>query len=255
MWSITRNQWREVDKTEQMEKQLEEVQRQAGGLQECLAEARLMRTAQGRSGSAFQMGCFMDCVMEASFLAERLAGGLRRLVIENCLWKREREVYGLGLVKLHGIRVEYESGVLKVELPGLLPHRKNKYTDYLYKPVTMALENWCIRRQEQGEEIPQFERAAVCFLHVYDRKQSVARVRDHDNIEEKQMIDALGMFFLVSDGGLYLDTFHTSTLGEEDKTCLFLMAQETFPRWICRLEEERKISKNKGIREVENPTG
>mgnify|MGYP001076533973 CR=1 FL=1 len=244
-----------MDKTEQMEKQLEEVQRQAGGLQECLAEARLIRTAQGRSGSAFQMGCFMDCVMEASFMAERLAGGLRRLVIENCLWKREREAYGQGIVKLHGIRVGYESRILKVELPGLLPHRKSKYTDYLYKPVILALESWCIRRQEQREEVPQFERAAVCFLHVYDRKQSVARVRDHDNIEEKQMVDALGMFFLVSDGGLYLDTFHTSLLGEEDRTCLFLMDQKEFPQWIHRLEGDRKISKNETAWEGENSTG
>ena len=165
-WNTTRNLQRGVDKTEQIEKQLEEVQRQAGGLQECLAEARLIRTAQERSGSAFQRGCFMDCVMEASFIAEKLTGGLRRLVIENCMWKQEREAYGLGIVKLHGIRVKYEGGILKVELPGLLSHRKNKYTDYLYKPVTMALENWCIRQQEQGEEIPQFERAAVCFLHV-----------------------------------------------------------------------------------------
>ncbi len=37
------------------------------------------------SGSEFQMGCFMDCVPEASFMAEKLTGGLRRLVIENCL--------------------------------------------------------------------------------------------------------------------------------------------------------------------------
>lgn len=244
-----------MDKTGQMEKQLEEVQRQAGSLQECLAEARLMRTAQGRSGSAFQLGCFMDCAMEASFMAERLAEKLRQLVIENCLWKREREAYGLGIVKIHGIRVEYGSGILKVELPSLLPHRKSKYTDYLYKPVTMALEDWCRRRQEQGEEVPQFERAAVCFLHVYDRKQPVARVRDHDNIEEKQMVDALGMFFLVSDGGLYLDTFHTSLLGEEDRTWLFLMKQEDFPQWIGRLEEGRRISKNESAFKIENSTG
>lgn len=246
-WNTTRNLQRGVDKTEQIEKQLEEVQRQAGGLQECLAEARLIRTAQERSGSAFQRGCFMDCVMEASFIAEKLTGGLRRLVIENCMWKQEREAYGLGIVKLHGIRVKYEGGILKVELPGLLSHRKNKYTDYLYKPVTMALENWCIRQQEQGEEIPQFERAAACFLHVYDQKQSVARVRDHDNIEEKQMVDAMGMFFLVSDGGLYLDSYHTSTMGEEDRTYLFLMTQEHFPQWISSMKQEEIVSKKEEV--------
>lgn len=255
MWSITKSLWKGVNKTEQIEKQLEEIQRQAGGVQECLAEARMMRTAQERSGSAFQMSCFMDCVTEASFMAERLAGGLRRLVIENCLWKREREAYGLGLVKLHGIRVGYEAGILKVELPCLLPHRKNKYTDYLYKPVSMALENWCMRLQERGEKVPRFEQATVCFHHMYDRKQPAARVRDHDNIEEKQMVDALGMFFLVSDGGLYLDTYHTSSLGDEDRTCLFLMDQERFPQWICGKEQEGSISKKGRTWNVENPTG
>ena len=110
---------------------------------------------------------------------------------------------------------------MKVKLPGLLSHRKNKYTDYLYKPVTMALENWCIRQQEQGEEISQFERAAVCFLYVYDQKQSVARVRDHDNIEEKQMVDAMKMFFLVSNKGLYLDSYHTSTMEKKTKRICF----------------------------------
>lgn len=47
------------------------------------------------------------------------------------------------------------------------------------------------------------------------------RIRDHDNIEEKQVVDALGMYFLVSDSGLYLDTYHTTTLGERDCTFLF----------------------------------
>lgn len=255
MWNITKKPGKGVNKTELIEKQLEEVQRQAGSVQECLAEARLMRTVQERSGSKFQMGCLMECVTEASFLAERLTEGLRRLVIENCPQKRDWESYNLGIVELHGIRVEYEDGILKVELPSLLPHRKNKYTDYLYKPVTMALESWCLYRLEQREEIPFFERATVCFQHMYDRKQPGTRVRDHDNIEEKQMVDALGMFFLVSDGGIYLDTFHTSLLGEEDKTCLFLMEQELFPQWINRLEQSRNLSKKSDVRETENPTG
>ena len=255
MWSITKKLREGVNRTGQIEKQLEEIQRQAGGVQEYLAEARLLRTVQERSGSEFQKGCFMDCVTEASFMAEKLTGGLRRLVMENCLRKRDREVYNLGIVELHGLRVGYEAGVLKVELPGLLPHRKNKYTDYLYKPVAMALENWCVRRQGQGEGIPKFERATICFHHVYNLKQSSERVRDHDNIEEKQMVDALGMYFLVSDGGLYLDTYHTSSLGEEDRTLLFLMDQKHFPEWIFKREQERNVSKNKDFWKVENPTG
>ena len=85
MWSITKKLREGVNRTGQIEKQLEEIQRQAGGVQEYLAEARLLRTVQERSGSEFQKGCFMDCVTEASFMAEKLTGGLRRLVIEKCL--------------------------------------------------------------------------------------------------------------------------------------------------------------------------
>ena len=77
--------------------------------------------------------------------------------------------------------------------------------------------------------------------------QSVARVRDHDNIEEKQMVDAMGMFFLVSDGGLYLDSYHTSTMGEEDRTYLFLMTQEHFPQWISSMKQEEIVSKKEEV--------
>lgn len=55
------------------------------------------------SGSEFQMGCFMDCVPEASLMAEKLTGGLRRLVIEKCL--------GLGGIQMKAsVRGEIQRG-------------------------------------------------------------------------------------------------------------------------------------------------
>lgn len=255
MWSITSGQQEGVGRTDRIEEQLEKIQRQAMGVQEYLAEARLLRTVHERNGSGFQMGCFVECITSASFTAEGLTERLRRLVLENCLWEPVRETYGAGIVSLHGISVAYENEVLTVELPGLLPHRKNRYTDYLYKPVHLALKNWCGRRQKEGLEVPLYEQATVCFLHGYDKKLSMARVRDHDNIEEKQMVDALGMFFLVSDGGMYLNTYHASVQGDEDRTVLFLMHQEAFPRWISGMEEAKLISEKEVGERVENPTG
>lgn len=244
-----------MNRTERIEEQLEKIQRQAGSVQEYLAEARMMRSIHERSGSGFQMGCFMDCITAASYMAERLTEKLRCLVLEHCLWETEREAYGSGIVRLHGIQIAYEEGILMVELPCLLPHRKNRYTDYLYKPVHIALEDWCIRRQKQSLEIPLFEQATVCFLHVYDSRLPVSRIRDHDNIEEKQMVDALGMFFLVSDSGRYLNTYHATERGEGDRTFLFLMRQEDFPQWICRMEEGKSISKKESGNQEKNPTG
>lgn len=227
-----------------MDRQLEAIQRTAGAVQNYLAEASVMRGVHERNGSGFQMENFVACIQEASFCSEKLTGDLRRLVLENCIRKTEREFYGLELVKVHGIYVDYEDGILKAELPFLMPHRKHSYTDYLYKPFWIALEDWCRKRKAEGKELPDYEQATICFVHMYDDRFPTGRIRDHDNIEEKQIVDALGMFFLTSDSGLFLDTYHTTMLGDQDRTFLFLMDQERFAQWIFGQELPKMISKN-----------
>lgn len=232
---------------EQLEHQLLEVQRVAGVVQNKLAEAQSVKTLYNRSASSFQYGRLLDCMMEASERAECLTDRLRRFILRNPFSSSLKEEYCLNLVQIHKIRVEYEDCILKAELPVLLPHRKNKYTDYIYKPLFLALQNWCKERQQQGKEIPVYERATVCFIHEYDKKLPGSRIRDHDNIEEKQVVDALGMYFLVSDSGLHLDTYHTTILGERDCTFLFLMEYNQFPKWICKRYHLGIISKNHPI--------
>ena len=229
---------------ELLEHQLLEVQRVAGVVQDKLAEAQSVKTLYDRSASSFQYGRLLDCMMEASEHAECLTDRLRGFVLRNTFNSPLKEDYCLKLVQIHEIRVEYEDCILKAELPMLLPHRKKKYTDYIYKPFFLALQNWCEERQQQGKEIPVYEKATVCFIHEYDKKMPETRIRDHDNIEEKQVVDALGMYFLVSDSGLYLDTYHTTTLGERDCTFLFLMEYNQFPKWICKRNHLDIISKN-----------
>ena len=181
-------------------------------MQEKLAEARSAKTLYDRCASSFQYGRVLDCMVEASESAEHLADRLRRLVLGNPYAGPRKEEYCLGLVQIHGIDVEYEDHILKARLPFLLPHRKNKYTDYIYKPFFLALQNWCMERRKGGKEIPVYEQATVCFVHEYNQRLPKSRVRDHDNIEEKQVVDALGTYFLMSDNGLYLDTYHTTTM-------------------------------------------
>jgi len=238
-----------------VDKQLAAVQRTAGTLQNYLAEASVVRAVHERNPSGFQMDNFVECIQEASYYSERLTEVLRRMVLENCTRKVEREMYGKELVYLHGIQVDYEDGILQAELPFLMPHRKHPYTDYLYKPFLLALENWCREQREKRREIPDFKQATVCFVHMYEEKGMVGRIRDHDNIEEKQMVDALGMFFLSSDGGLFLNTYHTTMLGERDRTLLFLMEPERFARWIFGRELQKKLSKKCGYEKVSKSTG
>lgn len=221
-----------------------EVQRAAGVLQEKLAEAQNIKILYNRSASSFQYSQLMGCIVDASERSERLAERLRRMVLGSVYDSLKKEEYCCKLVQIHEIHITYENHVLKAELPFLMPHRKSKYTDYIYKPFFLALQNWCVERQKAGKEIPAYKQATICFIHEYDEKRPQTRIRDHDNIEEKQVVDALGMYFLVSDGGLYLDTYHTTAWGERDRTFLFLMGREQFPGWICRRQLQKSISKN-----------
>lgn len=82
--------------------------------------------------------------------------------------------------------------------------------------------------------VPEYEKCTVCFMHLYDEKLPIARVRDHDNCEEKHVLDVISNFFLVSDGGLYLDTYHFTRMGEQDGTRIFIMDTSLFPEWISR---------------------
>lgn len=95
----------------------------------------------------------------------------------------------------------------------------------------------------------------VCFCHVYDKGKLEVRVRDHDNIEEKQVVDALGTFFLESDGGLYLDSYHTTVMGDGDWTEVFLMDKGLFGGWIKEFYGGNGVSKNGSFRTREKSIG
>ena len=66
--------------------------------------------------------------------------------------------------------------------------------------------------------MPEFQKCTVCFLHLYDRELPLGRVRDHDNMEEKHVLDVISNFFLVSDGGLHVDTCHITRMADRDAT-------------------------------------
>ena len=234
---------------------LKEAQKLAGVMQEHLAEAGGIKAAYERFASDFQYGRYGEEIEKASLCAERLTEKLRRLTMESILEPGRQREYQERVIRSHWITVGYGNGILKVELPFLLPHRKSKYTDYIYQPLFLAMEKWCGEREKKGLEVPAFREAVVCFCHVYDKGKPEIRVRDHDNIEEKQVVDALGTFFLESDGGLYLDTYHTTVMGDGDWTEVFLMEKGRFGDWIKAFYEENGVSKNRSSRRGEKSTG
>lgn len=72
--------------------------------------------------------------------------------------------------------------------------------------------------------LPTYEKIIRNLVSFYNKNLPlVGRVRDHDNIEEKHVLDIVSSFCMKSDSGFYVDTFHTTRLGMEDGTLLYVM--------------------------------
>lgn len=175
--------------------QLDETQALSWRMEQYMAESRNVLTSCVRLKSELQYDYFTELVLEAAKTSEKLTDKLRRLTLEVTVNPVQYENYKAELVTIHGIEVEFSEGILKVALPLLVPHRKDFYTDFLYKPLHTALQNWCLERVKKALEIPFFEECLVCFVHVYNKNLPlVGRVRDHDNIEEKHVLDIVSSF-------------------------------------------------------------
>lgn len=223
--------------------QMDDAQKTAGRVEQNLAEARSILFAYTRKNTNLQYTNFCDMVLESSKNAEKLTEKLRRLTLEVTLDTQKYEDYKSDLVWIHGIELSWRDGILQVLTPVLVPHRKESYTDYLYKPLHTACQHWCVKQTENGGMIPEYEECTVCFVHVYDEILPLGRVRDHDNYEEKHVLDILQNFFLKSDGGLYVDTVHMTRLGRRDQTIIFIMDSAKFPEWIAKYQSHFGIEK------------
>ena len=214
-----------------MKKQLNEAQKLASEVERLLAESRNLVACNTRSQAESGYESLTDMVLEASKTGERLTEKLRRLSLEVVLDGMKYEQYQSELVRIHGIGIGFSGGILEVTAPVLVPHRKESYTDYLYKPLHIAFQQWCRKQKEEGKEVPEFQECTVCFVHLYDRELPLGRVRDHDNMEEKHVLDVISNFFLVSDGGLHVGTYHITRMADRDATKIFVMDTEKFPSW------------------------
>ena len=197
----------ENDSFFKLKEQLEDAQKLMGRMEQYIVEARGVLQSCIRRQSEFQYAYLGDMIQETAKTSERLTDKLRRLTLEIVVNPKEYEKYKEDLVLIHGIELEYKDEILRVSAPVLIPHRKDCYTDY-------------------DETLP------------------LARVRDHDNYEEKHVQDIITNFFLQSDSGLYTNTCHVTRMGEEDRTLLYVMDSSKFPAWISDFGKETGIEKN-----------
>jgi len=169
---------------------------------------------------------FQSLSTNIALRSERIACQLRGLVFATGAIPKPK--YMVQAQEEHDIHLAYESGILAITLPGLLPKRLvHSNTAFLNDPVYYAFQSYL-----QEEPLPVFRDCVICFTQVYDRSLELHRIRDYDNIEFKQLLDTIAAFVLHDDSGTYCDTHYTTTLGDQDYTLIHIMEKQVFTDWL-----------------------
>ena len=164
---------------------------------------------------------------DAALRAEAIACRLRHLIYASTGIKKPE--YLASAAVMQGIDIQQRDGVFEITLPCLIPKRRQfQSTEFLTDPLTAALEQYM-----KNHTVRRFRHCVVCFSHVYCRTLPERRIRDYDNLELKQFLDAVGAWLLTDDGGLLCDAYQTTELGEADCTRMFIMEKSRFPAWLA----------------------
>ncbi len=172
---------------------------------------------------------------DAALRAEKIVCQLRSLIYVTTSIRREE--YLISAAEVHGIEINYEQEILRVRLAGLLPKKKpSQSPEFLLDPLYAAMNHYA-----DNYPLPKYRECVVCFMHMYDNRLPQRRVRDYDNIQQKQILDVLAAFIMVDDSGLLCDAYNTTELGAQDQTEILVMEKGRFGSW---LEERQKDLKN-----------
>ena len=169
---------------------------------------------------------------DAALRGELITCRLRHLIYNTTGVKKAEYLASAGVVQ--GIEIKCEDDILEITLPCLLPKKKQrKSTEYLIDPLYFTLSSYV-----RNHVVPHFCECVVCFSHIYDKKLSIQRVRDYDNLELKQILDVVCAFVMEDDTGLLCDAYNTTELGDSDCTRITIMGKERLSEWL----EKRKNS-------------
>ncbi len=166
----------------------------------------------------------------AALLSEQITCRLRHLVYDTTPTRKPEYLSAAG--RLHGIAIDFTDGILEVTIPGLFPKRKQRMSsEFLADSLHIALFDYI-----QAYRIPCFRECVICFTHIYDETLGLRRIRDYDNLEQKQVLDVIGSFVLTDDSGQFCDVFHTTEIGESDCVRIAIMEKDRFTQWLetCR---------------------
>ncbi len=133
--------------------------------------------------------------------------------------------------RLYNLDVSYASGVLKIHIPALLPHRK--YTSAaFFEPFRVLLRKYLDGHTEQYRAL-QSETINGAVLIVRHAYHAARLVKDNDNFELRTVINILNdLGYIYTDSGDYLSIFLTAGIEGVDYTELCLMSKDKFTKVV-----------------------
>jgi len=182
---------------------------------------------------------FKDCpdeyeslLLKITIQSEKAVCKLRQLIYSSTIVTKRELMKKVS--DAHGIEVKYTDGIFTVTLPSLLPKtRKAMNSEFIYDPLYFALEIYC-----SDIKIEKFRECIVCFTHIYSGKKPKIHIRDYDNIEKKQVLDAIATFVMTDDSGSFCDVYNTTEYAEKDGTSVSVMSKNKFQEWLT----ERRLN-------------
>lgn len=117
-----------------------------------------------------------------------------------------------------------------MRMPMLLPKKESKASrEYLNSWLYPALSDYFRKLTT-----PVTRRCVIIYRHVYEPARVKNMYRDHDNIEIKQVTDAIAMFAMVDDSPAYCSHYHCSARGNPARTEVYVVPKEDFTKWLAQ---------------------
>jgi hypothetical protein len=169
---------------------------------------------------------------------ERITCGLRSLFYQTANVKRD--AYLERAAQEHNIQITKQDSVLEIRLPALLPKKRQCQGKFLLDPLYHAFGSYVA---EHSDSI--YGECVVYIAHIFNKSADQKRYRDYDNVETKQVIDAVAAFFLIDDSSRFIDVHNAAEFGETDCTAVYLVEKNAFPEWLkSHLSTVQTVSQN-----------
>ncbi|MCL2840329.1 MAG: DUF6100 family protein [Defluviitaleaceae bacterium] len=180
---------------------------------------------------------YFELSQQIAIDAEYAVGAIRRIIydVDSERWGE----YLLEASKALDISITQESNsMIKIIIPALVPKRKIKGAKFIAAPLFEAVK---IFVSSDMYTIPRYDKCTICITHIYDKELSTeGRIRDYDNLELKEILDIINVFFLTDDSGIWCNNYQNTALGNEDATHILIMPQHQYSNWIIAQEKKGK---------------